>query len=106
MPIYTFRTHDGLTIDEMCPMAREGGGPSIGDEWEIEGAKCVRVADSHHLSTEMIQRYPFLSNALPSTTKGCKIVKDPKTGRMKPLITSRSHQNEVCRINSLAYDDS
>jgi len=103
MPIYVFESTSGRQVDEVCPVAGVGrdSGPRIGDSWEVEGEMMVRIPSRTQVSAKanQWQKYPYVSNRLPTTIQGCKMVKSGS--RMKPLITSRKHENEVMAINDL-----
>jgi hypothetical protein len=102
MPIYLFRTEDGELVEHHFPSRKA---PRIGKTVMIGGQRCTR-APSFRVGTapESKSNYPYLSNSLPRTTKGCKMKADPKTGRKKPLIESRRHEREVMAKNDLVKE--
>lgn len=71
---------------------------------EIEGRAVARVPCVPELAgvDRKVWGYPYVSNRLPSTIKGCKLVN--QGGRMKPLIESERHERKVAAMNDLTKD--
>jgi hypothetical protein len=102
--IYAFESSCGEEVTHGFPVEQA---PRIGDQVVIPGhGLCTRVA-SFVLDGAGIHRkthqYPYVSHRLPSTTKGVDLVRT-RNGRMKPLIKSRKHEEEVMAKNDLQRD--
>src|SRR3990167_7314748 len=99
MPTYTYEFQDtGERIDIVQRMSE----PAL---TEIDGRAVARVPVVAQFSTPSAGRwnnYPYVSNRLPSTIKGCKMVK--QGGRYKPLIESERHEKKVMAMNDLTKD--
>ena len=93
MPTYVFQYDDGSTVDQFYSMA---DAPKIGDVVTINGRKATRIPH-FHLDAAGIERkthkYPYISNSLPSTIRGCDYA--VQNGRKKPVIRSQSHEREI-----------
>jgi hypothetical protein len=78
---------------------------------QIDGRKVSRIICPPQLCG--VERktwgYPYVSNALPTTIKGCKMVqqknKNGSLSRPKPLIESRRHEREVMARNDLVRSE-
>lgn len=110
MPEYTFLNEQtGERFDLFYHMAEV---PTIGEEIIHNGQVLRRVASSRfHGKTGALGHldiYPYVSNSLPTTVQGCKMVrerrKDGKLSRPKPLIRSERHEREVMARNNLVKD--
>jgi hypothetical protein len=102
LPVYVFRAKDGTIAEIHYAMADV---PSIGAEIDVDGVKYTRIP-SFKVGEGRINRtnlYPYVSNALPPTTEGCKMVRG-KRGRMKPVIESAKHEREVAARHGLTKD--
>lgn len=108
MPLYTFQSADG-EAREIAFSMRDA--PATGEQIDIDGKVFTRVPDLPQLSG--VERktwgYPRLSNSLPTTTNGCKMVRQKKANgtysRPKPLIESQRHEREVMARNDLVRDE-
>ncbi len=100
MPLYSYRYTD---TDELVDVYQ-----SMKDEkLIILGGRPVVRQFTPPMLTGIEARtdgYPRLSNSLPTTIRGVKLVADPKSGRLKPLITSRRHEREVMAKNDLVRE--
>ena len=99
MPTYTYQFQDtGERMDVVQRMSE----PHL---TEIDGRAVVRVPVVPEFTTASAGRwdkYPYVSNRLPTTIKGCKLVKSG--GRYKPLIESERHEQKVAAMNDLTKD--
>jgi hypothetical protein len=74
---------------------------------EIDGRKVERIICRPELAgvSRTTWGYPYVSNALPTTLQGCKMVRQKKKNgtfsRPKPLIQSQRHEREVMARNDL-----
>jgi hypothetical protein len=100
MPIYVFEGKRGRVIELFFP-AKDA--PRIGDEITHDGRTFRRVPSCHFFQGAQNQKnkYPYLSNRLPRTIRGCELVRCPRSGRMKPMIKNAQHEREVAAINDL-----
>lgn len=103
MPLYLFRDPDGNEVEEFYPMTTA---PKIGDTRVINGKNCRRVASFQVGAgvARVAHQYPYLSNRLPTTIRGCEMKRGKKGGRLKPEIRSQAHEREVMAINDLQRD--
>ncbi len=82
--------------------------PTIGSLMQEKGVWYRRLPSLAQVSAQVartVHGYPRLSNALPPTVAGCRIERDKKSGRKKPLVTSQRHEREVIARNNLAEMD-
>jgi hypothetical protein len=98
--IYLFENVETGDLEELD--YQMGTAPKIGDV--VDGMRRVPsfVLDAAGVD-RITNKYPYVSHRLPSTIRGCKLVKT-KNGRMKPLIQSRRHELEVMARNDLQRD--
>lgn len=72
---------------------------------KIDGRKVTRVpciSEVQIVAPGKWTGYPYVSNRLPTTIKGCKMVKSGS--RLKPLIESERHEKKVMAMNDLVRD--
>ncbi len=72
---------------------------------EVDGRIVRRVPSVGNFTMGKLgqsDKYPYISNALPSTIDGCKMVR--QGGRYKPLIENARHEREVAKKNNLVKD--
>tara|TARA_R100001594_G_scaffold67913_2_gene102221 strand:+ start:919 stop:1221 length:303 start_codon:yes stop_codon:yes gene_type:complete len=97
MPIYLFVNEKGQEVESFFS---SDSAPRIGDEVEIDGSKCTRVA-SFILDSAGIERkthkYPYVSRALPRNLPG--VENYDKQGR--PVIKSQSHEKNVAARHNM-----
>lgn len=76
---------------------------------EIDGRPVQRIICPPQLAgVDKWVKYPYVSNSLPTTIQGCKMVRQKKAGqwtRRKPLIESQRHEREVAARNDLMKMD-
>lgn len=97
MPTYVYEYQDtGDRVEKFQLMRDEA-------LTEIDGRAVQRVpVVSQFMAPDRWTKYPYVSNRLPSTIKGCKLVKSG--GRLKPLIESERHEKKVAAMNDLTKD--
>lgn len=99
MPTYTYEFDDTGDVTEVVQRMSE---PHL---TEIDGRKVHRIPVVGQFNVTAAKRwdtYPYVSNRLPTTIKGCKMVK--QNGRLKPLIESERHERKVMAMNDLTKD--
>lgn len=103
MPIYSFQAEDGEIIDRVYSMAEA---PSIGSVLEVDGKAFKRVFCGTVGDGTIAQRskYPYLSSSLSAKMPGANVVRDPRSGKLKPEIRSRKHENELMARHGLVRD--
>ena len=103
MAIYVFQSVDGEQIDRVYPMEKA---PTIGSLLILDGKEYRRIP-SFLIGTGTIAqhgKYPYLSSALPTTVKGCKMASKRPGGRKKPLIESQKHERDMMARYDLVKD--
>lgn len=97
MPTYVYEFNDtGDRVERFQKMSE----PPLS---EIDGRAVQRVpVVPQFMGADRWKKYPYVSNRLPTTIKGCKLVKSG--GRMKPLIESEAHEKKVAAMNDLTKD--
>jgi hypothetical protein len=103
MPVYMFHDPEGNEVTAFYSMAEA---PKIGDMRVINGQECRRVP-SFQIDAGVARKthqYPYLSNRLPTTIRGCELKRGRPGGRLKPEIRSRNHELEVMAQNDLQRD--
>jgi hypothetical protein len=92
----------GNVVERNFPMSE------VPDVIIVDGVRHRRVlsAGSYFFRGKgRVKETSFLSNALPENVKGCKLKRDPKSGRMKPWIESNKHRREVMAMNDMVEED-
>lgn len=105
MPTYVYEFENGERIEVFQSMKDD---PLA----EIDGravTKCVIAPQLAAVALSRWDKYPYVSNALPTTIQGCKMArnkrKDGRLSRPKPLIESARHEREVMAKNDLVHGD-
>lgn len=107
MPHYDYQFTDTGAVIEVFQSMRDE--PLA----EIDGRSVKRVISSPQLmgldTGRRRDKYPYVSNALPTTIQGTKMVRqkrrDGTWSRKKPLIESAKHEREVMARNDLVRSE-
>ncbi len=106
MPMYEFKDDDHGTLEEVFfPMDKV---PSIGQVIKAEDGRMIRRVFSGGIRGEAIThqhgKYPYLSHSHTPWMPGCETAKDPRSGKLKPIIQSRQHERELCDRHGLVKE--
>ena len=80
--------------------------PSIGRIVRRAGRNLKRVFSTvrgEHITTQR-SKYPYLSHSHTPWMPGCETAKDPRSGKLKPIIQSRQHERELCDRHGLVKE--
>ena len=103
MPEYEFRTDEGEIVELYFTMAKV---PGIGKIIRHNGRSLKRVfggVRGEHI-TNQHSKYPYLSHSHTPWLPGCETAKDPRSGKLKPIIRSRQHERELMARHGLVRD--
>jgi len=96
MAVYVFQSDDGETVERVFPMR---SAPELGYAISVQGKMFRRIlTPPTNGSAYDRDKFPKLSSALPQFCEGAEHVQSGvHVG--KPIITSRRHQDELCRMH-------
>ena len=99
MPTYEYESADGERVERFFRM-------SEAPDQILVGGRSFKKMISATFEFRVAKHDPYICHSQsPAKMKGCKLVRDPRSGRMKPLIEGKRHEAEVMAINNLAKDD-